>query len=434
MFAVLSLVLGLLAAASDGAAQPPVSSEMAAQRYGALPLAFERNVGQTDSRVQFLSRGRGYTLFLTGTDAVLATARATIRTTLVGAARHAAVTGLDQLPCVTHYYTGKDPSTWTTNVRSYARVRYAQVYPGIDVVYYGNQSQVEYDFLVAPGADPAKILLDVDGAERLAVDARGHLVAHVADGRIEWKTPVAYQDVAGVRKDVPVRYSLRRHHRVRLEVGTYDRRLPLVIDPVLVYSTYLGGSGYETPNGIAVDESGNAYLTGSTTSADFPGATGPSPNGSTAMFVASLNPTGSALRYTAVFASDSIGRGIVVDVLGNAFVVAYKSGFSFPTTPGAYVAPGPVTGAVVKLSPNGSIVYSALVGDGALTIAVDPNGNAYVGGATYCCGTLFLDFTGWIAKLNARVTRVPTTWSLRRGVLRRPSSRASRPIRTARRT
>ena len=196
-----------------------MSPETAARQYGGLPLAFERNAGQTDLRVQFLSRGRGYTLFLTGTGTVLATATSAIGTRLVGAARDATVTALDELPGVTHYYTGKDRSTWTTNVRSYARVRYAQVYPGIDVEYYGNQSQVEYDFLVAPGADPAKILLDVDGGERLEVDARGHLVAHVADGRIEWKTPVAYQDVAGVRKTVPVRYALRRNHRVRLEVG-----------------------------------------------------------------------------------------------------------------------------------------------------------------------------------------------------------------------
>ena len=379
MSKALILLAALLAAThGDGIPAARAQPQPLAQRYGALPLAFERNTGQTDSRVQFLSRGRGYTLFLTGTDAVLATRTSAIRTSLVGAARHLTATGLDELPGVTHYYTGNDPTKWTTHVRSYARVRYAQVYPGIDLVYYGNQSQVEYDFLVAPGADPAKILLDVHGAERLEVDARGHLLAHVRDGRVEWKTPVAYQDVAGVRQYIPARYSLRRHHRVRLEVGSYDRRLPLVIDPLLVYSTYLGGSGEDFADaGIGADGSGNAYLTGATTSVNFPG-TG-TPSADVRMFVTSLNPTGSALRYSAIFDSGR-GRAIAVDAAGNAYVTGGTSSTTFPTTPGAYrrEAQSQGDGVVVKLGTDGSIAYSTYLGLSAGSpgaIAVDPSGN-----------------------------------------------------------
>jgi hypothetical protein len=418
MSRVLILCMAVLAATrGNGIVAAPVVNEppppTVAQRYGTLPLAFERNAGQTDSRVQFLSRGRGYTLFLTRTDAVLATATSSIRTSLVGAARDASVTALDELPGVTHYYTGNDRSTWTTNVRSYARVRYAQVYPGIDLLYYGNQSQLEYDFLLAAGADPARILLDVDGAQRLEVDARGHLVAHVADGRIEWKTPVAYQEVAGVRKAVPVRYVLRGNHRVRLEVGSYDRRLPLVIDPLLVYSTYLGGSDVDSAAGIGVDGSGNAYLTGFTLSANFPATAGPAPIApARSMFITSLNPSGSALRYSAIF-SHSEGRAIAVDAAGNAYITAETTTNTFPTTPGAYRPTGQgqvptfSDGVVVKLAADGSIVYSTYLEDHPTAIAIDPAGNAYVGGSKTCCGNVLSFVSGWVAKLNATGTARP---------------------------
>jgi hypothetical protein len=224
--------------------------------YGRLPLSFEANQGQTDGQVKFLSRGSGYNLFLTSTEAVLAlstpagkpsvdepmsTSGTVVRMKLIGGNPASRITGLQELPGKVNYFIGNDPSKWRTNVSTYTRVRYENVYPGVDLIYYGNQRQLEYDFIVAPGADPGAIRLAFEGAGELKRGAQGDLVFSTAGGDLRLRQPLVYQEVGGVKQAIASRYVLENTHHVGFHVAAYDRSKPLVIDPVLSYSTSLGG-------------------------------------------------------------------------------------------------------------------------------------------------------------------------------------------------
>ena len=218
------------------------------------------------------------------------------------------MTGEEELPGKINYLIGKDPSKWRTGVATYAKVRYEQVYPGIDLVYYGNQRQLEYDFVVGPGADPARIRLRLAGARKMYVDGKGQLVVQTAGGAVRWNKPEIYQEVDGQRRSVKGKYVLRRGHELGFEVAAYDTARPLIIDPTLVYSTYLGGSGDDDGDGIAVDTSGNAYITGFTNSTNFPTTAGAFQTTSVAYsdaFVTKLNPTGTGLVYSTYLGGSS---------------------------------------------------------------------------------------------------------------------------------
>jgi hypothetical protein len=332
---------------------------------------------------------------------------------LVGANVKATVTGAEELPGKSNYFIGNDPKKWRTNVPSYAKVKYEGVYPGIDLVYYGSQRQLEYDFVVAPGADPNQIKLSFAGAEGIRVDpASGDLVLKVGDDEVRFHKPVVYQPpVAAVydrhrrsqsaaTAELDGAFVVASNNEVAFRVAGYDRKRALVIDPVLSYSTYLGGSGGDYGNGIAVDSSGNAYVTGFTDSNDFPTANplqgacddcfytpGTTDNSGDA-FVAKLNPTGSALVYSTYLGGslNDYGTGIAVDSAGNAYVTGATNSTDFPT---ANPLQGPChevgCAFVAKLNPAGSaLVYSTyLGGTGGATgngIAVDSAGNAYVTG------------------------------------------------------
>jgi len=381
------------------------------ESYGKLPLQFEQNQGQTDKSVRFLARGPGYGLYLTDNEAVLALGKPTplaLRMRLVGAAPAPRASGLEELPGKANYFVGNDPAKWRTNVPTYARVRYEQVYPGIDLVYYGNQRQLEYDFVLAPGADPKKIVLGLKGAERLEIDAQGDLVLHAGGDSVRLHKPVVYQERDGARHDVAGRYVLKRGNRVGFKVAAYDRARPLVIDPVLSYSTYLGGSRGDAGNAIAVDGTGNAYVTGRTNSTDFPttlGAfqtqwasgfnpCGPDPVPPTDVFVTKLNATGTALIYSTYLGGhlDDSGTAIAVDAGGNVYITGWTfSRSDFPTTMGAFQ---PTSTAIndcfqgafaAKLDPAGSqLIYSTFLSwlDAGNAIAVDSNGQAHVTGST----------------------------------------------------
>ena len=410
---------------------PELSRDAAARRpavYGKLPLIFEANRGQTDSRVKFLSRGNGYTLFLTATETVLAlagrrssvagnrfrgprpdatmpaeTESGLVRMQFIGANPEPSVTGLEELPGKANYFIGRDPTKWRTNVPTYARVEYRDIYPGVNLVYFGDQRQLEYDFVVRPGASPEAITLGFQGADKLEVDAQGDLVLHTAVGAIRQRRPFVYQEVGGARREIAGGYVLRGAGRVGFQVAAYDRSQPLVIDPVLSYATYLGGSRNDNAFGIAVDASGNAYVTGYTVSTDFPttagafqptfgGGTGTALFGTGDAFVAKLNATGSGLVYSTYLggSGDEGGYGIAVDASGNAYVAGITDSTDFPTTAGAFqptFGGGSGDAFVTKLAPTGSaLAYSTYVGGSALDrargIAVDALGNAYVTGLT----------------------------------------------------
>lgn len=415
------------------AKEPGASTRATVQEvYGKLPLYFEANRGQTDTQVNFLSRGNGYTLFLTPTGAVLALVKtergkegekeekgdaqsatdrpqsAVLRMHLVGANPVPQVTGLEELAGKSNYFPDSDPARWRTNIPTYAKVKYQGVYPGVDLVYYGNQRQLEYDFVVAPGADPRAITLAFVGADTLEIDAQGNLILHTAGEHLRMHRPLIYQEVDGVRREISGGYVLHkilesepRAQRVGFQIAAYDATKPLIIDPVLVYSTYLGGSHRDQGQGIAVDGAGNAYVTGWTMSANFPtkNALYPGVSGDTsqlAAFVAKLNTTasGEASLVYSTYLGASVGNkglSIVADSTGNAYVTGSTKGV-FPTTPNAFQPARPPSCCpfdvfVTKLNPTGSaLLYSTFLGGSAaeegLGIAVDTLGNAYVTGNT----------------------------------------------------
>jgi hypothetical protein len=462
----------------------PIQNPKLVESYGRLPLTFEANRGQTDGQVKFLSRGRGYTMFLTQGEAVLSLRKpsgvsnqlsalgkgmalampsagprssralapegllarptdtfaslrssidnsripnpetrspAVLRMTLVGSNPKAKVTGLDELPGKSNYFIGNDPKKWRTNVPQYAKVKYKDVYPGIDLVYYGNQRQLEYDFVVSPGADPRVIALSIDGADKMEIDAQGDLVLRAEAGDVRLHKPLVYQPSPSPGsfnpkskitnpKFLDARFVLRSssidnrqssinnsRFEIAFEIASHDPRLPLVIDPVLSYSTYLGGSGGDAANAVAVDADGNAYVTGNTSSIDFPtqNALQPGSAGPLDIFVAKLTPGGSSLAYSTYFGgrATDLPREIAVDSYGNAYVMGVTRSGDFPTLNAFQTGRNGMCDAFVfKLDPTGSaLLYSTYLGGSGVEdpsdprtggIAVDSAGNAYVTGTT----------------------------------------------------
>ena len=385
------------------ASPSPQAGRAIRESYGNLPLGFEVNAGQTDPHVKYFTRGQGYGLFLTTTEAVFKLktpgrpAPAVLRMTLEGSSEPTSIDGLDALRGKTNYIKG--PSTeWRTGVTSYQKVRYTEVYPGIDLIYFGNRRQLEYDFIVAPGADPGAIGIRFEGAGTPRVADDGSLTMEVEEVEVRQHRPLVYQDVNGSRREVPSGYKVSDTGLVTFEIAEYDPALPLVIDPVLVYSSYLGGGAVspifssESGDDIAVDREGAAYITGSAESASFPttaNAFQPELAGETDAFVTKVSPDGSEILYsTFLGGSASENRisfgdpGITVDAAGCAYVTGTTgSGDDFPTTPGAFQRSGGSL-FVSKLDPTGSmLVYSTLLGYGVGdAIAVDAAGHAYVTG------------------------------------------------------
>jgi hypothetical protein len=406
----------------------PKAQAMILDRYGKMPLNFEANHGQADGQVRFLSRNSAYSLFLTADEAVIAlretnagspkqTAEPATAAVLRMKMRHAnpaaRITGMDELAGKANYFIGNDPSKWRTNVPTYSRVRYEEMFPGIDLVYYGNQRQLEYDFIVAPGADPHLIAFDIIGARRILQDAHGDLVFQMelgqttarmktvqmktSDCEIRWHRPIVYQEKNGARQQIAAHYSITHTNRVAFELAKYDSSRPLYIDP-LIYSTYLGGSSLDSGSSIAVDSSGSAYVTGTTYSPNFPTTSGATETtcqgcsmGESDAFVTKFSPNGSALAYSTYLGGkkDDYGISLAVDNEGNAYVTGETASTNFPTmNPLQRVYGGGTYDAFVsKIDPSGSaLVYSTYLGGAAEDlgqgIATDSAGNAYVTGQT----------------------------------------------------
>lgn len=363
----------------------------AIEAYRTRPMAFELNQGQTDPQVKFLVRAPGYTAFLTSMGNALALqgpggSATVVRMQIIGANPSARIVGVEPLAGKVNYFRGGNPEQQVTNVPTYARVRYVDLYPGVEMVYYGRERQVEYDFVVAPGADPNVITLAFEGTDKLEVNDQGDLVLHTAAGELRQHRPFIYQEVAGARQSVSGGYVLSGKREVGFRVGSYDARHPLVIDPVLVYSTYLGGSGHpwsvdkDGGTDIAVDASGNVYVTGATNSIEF------GRSWHTDVFVAKFNPTGTRLLYMTYLDGsgwDDRGHAIAVDPVCiervDTVCNAYVAGWS--DRQGILVA---------KLGPTGIPLYQVSFGanaprlsmDAGYGIAVGTNGNAYVTGWT----------------------------------------------------
>jgi hypothetical protein len=444
-FAIFAFVPGLCGMPAV-CAGPGIAIQRPAARYARIPLSFQPNQGQVNPVVQYVSRGQGYSLFLTPGVAyvtldrqpaahdlgVQASATDTLRMKLAGANSNAAVAGLEKQPGVVNYFVGNDQKKWHAGVPTYGKVSYTSVYSGIDLVFYGNQSQLEYDFVVAPGADPGQIVWQIEDAQ-ISVDAEGNLQLAAPNGPAGFKKPVLYQMDGKKKTSVDGRYVVAGN-QVRFALGSYDRSKPLVIDPVLTYLTYLGApvSANGSTNGVthlgglagfgvtsnelsqamAIDRDGNAYVTGYTNALDFPVKDpyqGSDPSlkinsGATAAFVTKLNAEGTELVYSTYLSGVEIygtyGQTIAVDGDGNAYVAGYTNDKDFPTSAGAFqrvcgdggannartasCQVGAVNGFVTKLDAAGSkIVYSTFLGastDYINSIAVDSLGRAYVAG------------------------------------------------------
>ena len=453
--------------------------------YGNLPLSFEENRGQTAREVRYVSHGSGYELFLTPQEAVLAlrgpvhidlsprnlfatlralrdarrarqaTTTAVLRMGLEGSNPESKVVGIDKMPGKVNYFIGNDPKKWQTDVPTYAQVKYAEVYPGVDLVFYGNQRRLEYDFIVAPGADPSVIALKVDGARKMRVNGHGDLVLSVVGGEVKLQRPIIYQQVKGRRREISGKYALAGH-RVTFSVAQYDRSEPLVLDPVLNYSTYLGGNSDDMAAGIAVDSNGNAFIAGTTFSTTFPTTSNayiPEPlaanaGGAFATFVSELNPAGTQLLYSSYLAGSAPGEfafGIAVDPSDKIYVTGFTLSQDFPTSnstnpsfvPGFKLSPnaGNVNGTsfLAKFDPTqstgaNSFVYSSYIsgtngtnGELGHSVAVaDSSGVVYVAGITdSTAGAGLANFpvvNGFQTALstangNAYLTKIDTTTS-----------------------
>ncbi len=432
------------------AVEPATLGSTTASRFGNLPLYFEANRGQTDEQVGFFARGRDHTVYLRGDGATLALSdgsttlnssplirsRATngatvrfVRMTIEGANPSPASSGLEQLSGRVNYLLGNNPSQWQRGVPTFAKVQYSAVYEGVDLVYYGNDQELEYDFFLAPRVDPSVIAMRFDGADQLRIDDRGDLVLRVGSSELRQKKPVAYQTIDGKRRFVTASYKLSSNQTVSFALGQYDSTKALVIDPLLSYSTYLGGSKGDIGWAIAVDSEGRAYVAGDTlsvftklpTSGEQTNSGGGTKYGGDA-FVARLdfdtNQT-LTLGYLTYFGGSGLDAalGIAVDATGAAYLTGYTTSTNFPILPNLGVVQTNISGDIVlsyaryrdpkgdykeeivgsfnshypdafvtKLDTNGLGVYSTYLGgelsESGVDIAVDSSGAAYVVGYT----------------------------------------------------
>lgn len=456
--------------------RPAISIPGEQATYGKLPLFFEANHGQADPAVRFLARDRNATLFLTDTEAVLTLRQQerdretanwgigepgipitqpsapssqhplVLRMRLIGAQPHVQLTGHDPLPGKSHYVLGNDPAHWHADIPTYAPVTYEEVYRGVDLVYHGNQRHLEYDFVLAPGTDPKTIRLAFAGADTVEVDARGDLLLHTTAGLLRQRKPFIHQEVDGVKQQISGSYVL--HHfttlhthsltpnpqppapEVGFQVAAYDPSKSLVIDPVLVYSTYLGGGEDDIAEAIAVDAAGNAYVTGTSFSSDFPTTTSLDTRAgvcrwgcNAAVVVVKLDANGTLVYATYLGGRDrDEGHGIAVDAAGHAYVTGETNSLDFPfvhpvqgvTVSDICVGTVCADAFVAKLDPTGSsLVYATALGgpsiDQGRSIAVDATGNAYLTGWTMgnfpTTNAVQATFGGFedvfVAKLNA---------------------------------
>ena len=367
--------------------------------FGKIPLSFEANNGQLDSRIRFLARGPGYGVFFTADGAVmrLVGTDTPVHMKWVGGNRKPRIEGLHPTATRTNYLTGDNAALWHADVPSFSKVQYNEIYPGIDLTYYGNQRQLEYDLTVAPGVNSDRIRLQFDGVRKIELNSDGSLSLKTAHGEITQPKPVIYQEDNGRRNTVDGGYVVLNRHTVTFRLGAYDKTRPLVIDPTLVFSTYFGGSNTGTTgdqgNAITLDAAGNVYVTGHTTSTDFP-LLNPAQNtqrGSMDGFVFKLNAAGTDVLYSTFFggSTNDEGHSIAVDPAGNAYIVGFTSSDNFPTTPDALQrTKGQFQeGYLLKLNPAGNtILYSTYLGgngdDRALGVALDPKGGIYITGFT----------------------------------------------------
>ena len=419
--AVLTVLAPIWAGASANAAPTLLPA------LGQMPLRFEAAEIEAGAPARFIARGPAYHLTITPTEALVTVRklnsptgrspdparRAETPTAMtyrnfslqfVGANAAGRISGEAELPGTVNYFIGNDPARWRTGVPTFAHVRVADLYPGISLIHYGNQERLEYDFVVGPGADPAAIAIHIRGADQVTLDARGDLILRLGADEIRQPKPLIYQNGPGGRKEIAGGYWLADPETVKFEITSYDHRLPLVIDPILSYSTYYGGTGSDAAYGVAVDTNGFVYLAGESVGG-LPTTAGTLTNQFGGYlfhgdaFVAKFDNRASEVIYLAYIggALDDYALSLAVDNGGNAYITGATDSTDFPRQSAVFNRIGgdpypgttiyPLDGFVTKLGPQGTnLVYSTYLGgtdvDVGVGIAVDPVGSAYVAGYT----------------------------------------------------
>src|SRR6267143_1638547 len=401
-------------------ARAPVAIDLHASQHSApnpltsiqnLQLAFERNKGQSAREVQFISRALHYTVFLEAHKATIVFPGAGLHSVpkqalvtkgvadsefvslrLLQSNRTAVPLTEEPLLSEANYFLGSDPGQWRTHVPIFGRVHYRSVYKNVDLVYYGNETHLEYDFVVRPGGDPQSIRFSLEGAHRAEIERSGNLTMRVGEAQFALRRPIAYQIIHSQKHTVPARFLPLGGGQFGIQVGSYDRRFPLIVDPVLAYSTYLGGSDDEGIFGIGFDNEGNLYVAGETSSLDFPnkGAIQNDVGGNYDAFVSKFDPTGTRLIYSTYLGGSLYDHavGIQIDDLGSAYIAGITLSTDFPVKNASQPFPGGgYDGFVTKLSPSGSEwVFSTYLGgrgfDQVAALAIDHDNHVYVVGQT----------------------------------------------------
>ena len=320
--------------APDEAAKAVVASSMMK-----MPMLFEENKGQSLAGVDFTSRGLGYSVGLSegGVASIRLNTSAKdnkteyLRIRPVGGSAKAISAGTDKHQATFNYFRGSDKSKWVTDAQSYQKVQYNKIYPGVDLVYYGNQKKLEYDFVVSPGTDPKVIGLSFDGAKSVTVDKNGDLVLGLDEGDIVLQAPISYQMVKGKRVSVDSKYVVGKDNRVAFAVGAYDKAQALVIDPVLAFSTIIGGTGNDTGYDIDLDSVGNIYITGYTDSPDLTYRRLHYHLGASDIYVIKLDPNG-VILFSAIIGGtgNDTGKAIDLDSVGNIYLAGTTSSTDYP--------------------------------------------------------------------------------------------------------
>ena len=418
---LLTLVVGLLRESRlDHAKVPPGLKPRAhvLENFGKLPLAFEENRGQAGTAADFVTRGGNFQVMLDRTGATFMTAVpagapapvkdakaspmgvprvkfSELRMNLAGASTASGGQAQDRLPGIVNYYRGNDPAKWQTNVPTYRRVKYSGVYPGIDLDYHGDRGSFEFDFDVAPGADPKRIALAFDSGSNVDVLPDGSAKLRTAGGEINLKRPFAFQQIGGARREVAANYTIRKSSdakkaEVAIALGNYDRSKPLTIDPLLVFSTYFGGTVTEL-NGAAIDSSGNVYVTGFAFNVPgcpncvpFPTTIGQTYMGNSDAFVSEVSSDGKTLLYSTLIGGTGFDEGvsIAVDGAGDAYATGFTFSTDFPRTTGPTTAPGGGDGWVAKFATNGAVTWASYLGGSNLD---EPSGIAIAQGCASNC-------------------------------------------------
>jgi ATP-dependent protease HslVU (ClpYQ) peptidase subunit len=436
-----SLALGLLTLSAPAAQPVAVPAN--------LPLYFEAGQCQANAPAQFVARGHDYQFLISPAEAQIvlrktAVESVAVRMRFVGANPQAQIRADAQLPGKINYLTGSDPAQWRVGMAMFAKVCVGELYPGINLVYYGNQQQLEYDFMIAPGANPEAIAVHFAGTDKISVNPQGELILSLTGGEIRQPKPVIYQTIGGTRRGIAGGYRLVDAHTVAFTIGQYDRSQPLVIDPLLSYSTYFGGSAGDTAWAVALDTNGSVYIAGQTFSKQFstnesfstPGAFQTNFAGGKLTGDAFVSKLDAASGYPAYItylggSADDGAFGLAVDTAGNAYVTGFTDSTNFPTTTNALYKKisgildksfgyYPVDAFVTELDPSGSnLIYSTYLGgssmDSGMGIAVDAAGNAYVTGYTYssnfptvnalqkklaCTNSFYFNANAFIAKIG----------------------------------